>query len=167
MRMTEKPATLLTAGVFCAFAATLISSTLIVCFWAVPAHAVDHWYHIPHGILMMCLYTFIPAGGVGFLCGVLGSLYLVLRARRITSRLQLLVESAVIGALLSALFPLFHLVMRWGPTGDWLDRKAILFCVAVGCPVSIFYAAIFRMPLLGDISTRSGVLGGSDRQNPS
>jgi hypothetical protein len=83
--MAKRLATLLTAGVSWAFAATFISSTLIVLFWIAPAHAFAHWYQVPHGIVMMCLYTFIPAGGFGFLCGILGSLYLVSRARHITS----------------------------------------------------------------------------------
>jgi len=150
MRMTKTLAMLLTAGIFCAGTATLISSALLVLFWGIPGRAFAHWYQIPQGIVMMCLYTFMPAGAFGFLCGVLGSLYLVLRARRITSKVQMLVESAVVGALLSALFPQFGLVMRWGTT-DWLDRKSIIFCVAVGCPVSVLYAAIFRkVPALTD-----------------
>jgi len=150
MRVAKKLATLLMAGVFCAFAATVVSSTLVVLFWAAPAHAFAHWYQVPHGIVMMCLYTFIPAGGFGFLCAILGSLYLVFRVPHITSRARLLAESAVIGALLSALFPLGLLAVGWGPVRDWLNWRAILFCIAVGCPVSILYAAIFRRSLLDE-----------------
>ena len=152
--MKKRIATVLEAGLFCACAATLISSALWVLLFAVPSHFFDHAYQIPPYIAVICLYTFIPAGGFGFLCGVLGSL--ILRARHIASRVRLLAESAVIGTLLSTLFPLFLLVVRWGPVGDWLDGKAVLFCVAVGCPVSILYAAIFRKSLLVATPAPSG-----------
>jgi hypothetical protein len=166
MRLSKRLAILLIAGAFCACSATLIASVLIVLLWAAPAHAFAHWYQVPQGIVMMCLYTFIPAGGFGFLCGVLGSIYLGLRVRRITSRGRLLAESAVIGALLSALFPLFYLAMGWGRP-DWQEGRAILFCMAVGCPTSILYAGIFGESLLNEGADHSRIMNEPDRVNPS
>jgi hypothetical protein len=142
----------LMAGVFCACAATLLSSLWIVLFWAAPAHAFHRWYELPMGIFVISLTTCVPAGAFGFVCGVLGRLYLVLRSPHITSTVRLLAESAVTGTLLSAFFPLFLLLMRWGPTEDWLKWKGMLFSIAVGCPVSILYAAFFHKSLLGSNS---------------
>ena len=42
----------LMAGVFCACAATLLSSLWIVLFWAAPAHAFHRWYELPMGIFV-------------------------------------------------------------------------------------------------------------------
>jgi hypothetical protein len=158
MRMTMRLATALKAGVFCACAATLISSVLVVLFWFAPARAFDHWYQAPGAIVMMCLYTSIPAGAFGFLCGILGGLYLVFRAPHIASRVRLLAEASVIGALLGTLFPLFVLAVGAEPRGSWLDWKNVLFSVAVGCSVSILYAAIFSKSLLGERSAPSGLI---------
>ena len=131
--MTARPATALSAGAFCAGAATLISSVLIVVFWAAPAHAFGHWYEAAKAVAVMCLFTFIPAGTFGFLCGVLG--------------IRLIAETAFFGILLASLFPLFHALMGWGPKGDWLDWKGFVFSAAVGCSTALWYAAIFRNSL--------------------
>jgi hypothetical protein len=148
MRTPKKLETLLTAGIFCGCAATLISSVWVVLFWAVPARAFNHWYEAPRAIGVTSLYAAIPAGAFGFLCGIVGSLYLGFRGRNIASGPRLLVESAVMGARLSVLFPLCLRALGWG--SDWLNVKAFLFCVAVGCPVSILYAALFRKSILAE-----------------
>ena len=158
MQRAERLAAGLIAGVFCACAATLLSSLWVVLFWAAPAHAFHHWYEVLTGVVAMCGVTFIPVGTFGFACGVLGRLYLFLRSPHITSAVRLLAESAIIGTLLSAFFPLFLLLMRWGPTADWFEWKAILFSLAVGCPVSILYAAVFHKSLLGSSSASEAQL---------
>jgi hypothetical protein len=71
---------------------------------------------------------------------------------------SLFVESAIIGTLLSILFPFFVLSVRGERDSDWSNWKAILFSIAVGCPVSILYAAIFRKSLLGERSASAGPL---------
>jgi hypothetical protein len=145
--MAAKPTTALAAGVFCAGTATLISSVLIVVFWAAPAHAFERWYEAPEAVAIMCLFTFIPAGTFGFLCGVLGSSYLLLRIRSVTFGMRLLGEVAFLGILLASLFPLFHALMGWGPKGDWLNWKGFAFSAAVGCSTALLYAAVFRNSL--------------------
>ena len=140
----------LKAGAFCASAATLISSVLVVVFWMGPAYAFHPWYEAPIDVVIVCLYTVIPAGLFGFVSGSLGGLYLIARGQRTNSSVRLLVEAAVVGTLLSTLFPLFSFVMGFGTVGNGIDWKAISFSVAVGCPVSLLCAAIFRASFLGE-----------------
>jgi hypothetical protein len=111
-----RPETALAAAcAFCAGAATLISSVLAVVFWAAPGHALRHWYEAPEAVAVMCLFTFFPAGIFGFVCGFLGSSYLLLRTRSHTFGIRLLAEAAFFGILFGSLFPLFHALMGWGP----------------------------------------------------
>jgi len=145
--MTARPATALAAGAFCAGAATLISSVLIVVFWAAPARAFGHWYEAPKAIAIMCLFTFIPAGAFGFICGVLGRSYLLVRMHSVAFGIRLLVEAAFVGILLASLFPLLHALMGWGPKGEWLKWKGFVFSATVGCLTALLYAAIFRNSL--------------------
>ena len=136
--------TLAAAGAFCAGAATLISSVLIVVFWAVPAHGFRHWYDAPEAVAAICVFTFIPAGIFGLVCGVLGSSYLLLRTRSLNFGIRLLAETAFFGTLLASLFPLFYALIGWGQIGDWKD---FVFSAAVGCCTALLYAAVFRNSL--------------------
>lgn len=147
------PVEVLIAGVFCASAATLISALwmVVILLWLAEPHALQHWYDVPIGIADLCRGTWAPAGGFGFLCGVLGRLYLSLRSAHITSKAHLVAESALVGALLSTCFPLFMLIVMGGrllPLGGWVNWRIILFSIAVGSPVSILYADVFHHSLL-------------------
>lgn len=145
--VSNNASNVLMAGMFCACAATLISAILTVFFWAAPAHALGHWYQAPKAILVICLFTSVPAGLFGFLCGVLGDQYLRYRSKHFSSRSRLLAEAAALGLLLSAGFPLFHKLMRWEPAGDFQDWRSLAFGAAVGVPVAVLYAAVFRRSL--------------------
>lgn len=123
-----------------------ISSLLLVVFWAVPAHAVNHLYEIPKLVVIMCLYTFMPAGMFGFLCGVLGRSYLLLRTRPAASGIRLL-ETSFVGGLLGSLFPLFFLAMKWEPKSDWLSWKGFVFSTAVGFFTALAYGLVFPKSL--------------------
>lgn len=140
--MMARAATALAAGVFCAATATVISSVLVVVFWVAPARAFQHWYEAPQAVAVMCLFTFIPAGAFGFICGVVGNLYLLLRIRSVTFGKRLLAEAACFGIFLASLFPLFSALMGW-EKGDWLNWKGFVFSAAVGCSTALLYAAIF------------------------
>ena len=157
MYRAKMPVHILIAGVFCAGAAVLISALwiVVILLLAAPAHALQHWYDVPTGVLFLCRATCVPAGGFGFVCGVVGRLYLFLRSPHITSRGHLIAESAVIGALLSTCFPLFFQLMQWEPGEDWvhwISWTMVMFSIAAGCPVPILYAAFFHNSLLGSTS---------------
>ena len=103
----------------------------------------------------MCLFTLIPAGTFGFLCGLLGRSYLLFRMRSIAFGIRLLAEAALFGILLASLFPLFHQLMGWGPKGDWLYWKNFVFSAAVGCATALLYTAAFRNSLRKSVSFSS------------
>lgn len=163
------PVQVFVAGVFCAGAGTLISALwLVILLWAAtPSDPILHWYEtpiwyqVPMAVLSMSRATCVPAGVFGFVSGVLGRLYLRLRSPHITSRTRLTAESAVVGSVLSACFPLFLLPARRVPVADLVNWKIILFSVAVGCPVFILYTVLFHNSLLGSRSpsSRSGTHG--------
>jgi hypothetical protein len=71
--------------------------------------------------------AFVPAGLFGFLCGVAGRLYLMIRLPHITTTRRLIAECVVVGVLLSLCFPLFLRLMNWGDAQDWTIVKGALF----------------------------------------
>ena len=138
----------LMAGVFCGCVATLISTALVAMLADVPAHAF-HWSQLLIGAVWVLAIAFVPAGLFGFLCGVAGRLYLMIRLPHITTTRRLIAECVVVGVLLSLCFPLFLRLMNWGDAQDWTIVKGTLFCVSVGFLVSILYATVYRRNFLG------------------
>jgi len=137
----------LMAGIFCACAATLISTLWVVLFWVVPAPEV----HDLKGFLIFAFATLftalVPAGLCGFVCGVINRLYLVIRSAHIATTARLISECGMIGVLFSLCFSLFLRLLGWGPE-EWTNLKGILFSISVGCPVSILYAILYRRDFL-------------------
>jgi hypothetical protein len=132
----------LLAGLFCGCAGILITvlSLSALLFVLVLSGMVPHppsdLSSYP-GVYFQLLS--VPAGALGFLCGIFVWAYLRLRSRHITSGVRLIAEVAVISALLSACVPLTH-VLQEGRGAYQSDWKFGLFLVAVFCPVSILYA---------------------------
>jgi hypothetical protein len=146
MKMMPASRVTIAAGLFCAATATLLSAVFVATFFAAPSGAYHNAGDVVKGILVMCLFTAIPAGSFGFLAGVAGSAWLRMRARHFHSRVRLLVESALIGAALSSIFPFFRWAMGWtGGDKEYsvLDLKALLFCVGVGCSCAVLFAIVF------------------------
>lgn len=137
----------LMAGIFCACAATLISTLWVVLFWVVPAPEV----HDLKGFLIFAFATLfialVPACLFGFVSGVITRLYLMVRSAHIATTVRLISECGIIGVLFSLCFSLFIRLLGWGPV-EWTNLKGVLFCVSVGCPVSILYAILYRKDLL-------------------
>jgi len=143
----KKTSAVLTAGIFCAVAATLISTLWAVLFWLVPAHEA----HDLKGFLILAFailgFALIPAGLFGFVCGVVCRLYLLLRSAHIATAVRLISECGIIGVLFSLCSSLFLRLLGWGPV-EWTNLNGTLFIVSVGCPVSILYAIFYRRDLL-------------------
>jgi hypothetical protein len=135
------------AGIFCACAATLISTLWVGLFLVVPAHAVHDlkgFFSVAFSILFIAL---VPAGLFGFVCGVISRLYLLVRSAHITTTVRLISECGIIGVLFSLCFSLFLRLLAWGPV-EWTNLNGILFIVSVGCPVSLLYGILYRRNLL-------------------
>ena len=129
---------LMTAGVFCGVVATGISSILVVllCVW--PAvHSVSRALA---ALPVICLFTLLPAGIFGFICGSVGGFWLSIRTTHYRSLIRLVMESAILGFFLSLLFPLLHLALHLGIESERLEPKTFLFSVGVGCPTAILLA---------------------------
>ena len=135
------------AGIFCACAATLISTLWVILFVVVPAHAVHDlkgFLRVAFEILFIAL---VPACPFGFVCGVITRSYLLVRSAHIATTVRLISECGSIGVLFSLCFSLFLRLLEWGPEG-WTNWKGTLFIVSVGCPVSLLYAIVYRKGLL-------------------
>jgi hypothetical protein len=133
----------LLAGLFSGCAGALItvlslSALLFVLVLSgMEPHPPQDWYYLP--LLYFRLFS-VPAGVLGFLCGIFVRSYLVLRSRHITSRVRLIAEAAVMGALLSTFLPHFLLLIREGRFQGWFDWRVTLFLIVVFCSVTILYA---------------------------
>ena len=135
------------AGIFCAGAATLISTLWVVLFLVVPAHAVHDLKGFVGVAFSIFFIALVPACPFGFVCGVICRLYLLVRSADIAMTVRLISECGIIGVLFSLCFSLFLRLLAWGPV-EWTNLKGILFIVSVGCPVSILYAILYRRHLL-------------------
>ena len=135
------------AGIFCACVATLISTLWVVLFWVVPAHAVHDLKGFLSVAFSILFFALVPACPFGFVCGVITRLYLLFRSAHIATTVRLISECGIIGVLFSLCFSLFLRLLGWGPV-EWTNLKGVLFCVSVGCPVSILYAILYRKDLL-------------------
>jgi hypothetical protein len=137
----------LVAGIFCACAATLISTLWVVLFWVVLAHAVHDFKGFLSVAFSILFFALVPACLFGFVFGVISRLYLLVRSGHIATTVRLISECGIIGVLYSLCFSLFLRLLGWGPE-EWTNLKGILFSVSVGCPVSILYAILYRRDLL-------------------
>ena len=95
------------AGIFCGCVATLISTLWVVLFWVVPAHAVHDLKALLSVAFSILFFAFVPAGLFGFVCGVIGRLYLLVRSAHIATTVCLISGCGIIGVLFSLCFPLF------------------------------------------------------------
>jgi hypothetical protein len=135
------------AGIFCACAATLISTLWVVLFWVVPAPEVHHLKGLHIFAFATLFIALVPACLFGFVCGVVNRLYLLIRSAHIATTVRLISECGMIGVLFSLCFSLFFRLLGSGPV-EWINLKGTLFIVSVGCPVSILYAILYRRDLL-------------------
>jgi hypothetical protein len=82
----------LMAGIFCACAATLISTLWVVLFLVVPAHAVHDLRGFLSVVFSILFIALVPACPFGFGCGVICRLYLLVRSAHIATTVRLISE---------------------------------------------------------------------------
>jgi hypothetical protein len=142
---TNRSMVVVTAGLFCAATATVISAALVTIFLAAPNRAFTNAREMVITFLAMCLFTAIPAGSFGFLAGITGGIWLSMRAKHLRSRKHLLAESAFVGMLLSLVFPIFHWAMGWSDdrSKHAFDFKEIALSISVGLPCAVLFAIFY------------------------
>lgn len=129
------------AGLFCAAAATVISTALITIFRAAPNRVFTNGKEMVETFLAMCLFAAIPAGSFGLLAGITGGMWLSMRAERFRSRKHLLAESAFVGLVLSLVFPAFHWAMGWSDRSKPVfDIEEFALSISVGLPCAVLFA---------------------------
>jgi len=100
--------------------------------------------------LLLSLLVASYIGDFGFLAGLAGGFWLDRRAQQIRSTKRLLPESAAVGALLGALFPLYYLAtsMARANLASGTVAEFELFCATVGCLCAVLFALAFRRRLI-------------------
>jgi len=111
--------------------------------WSLAALVPDPW-EVAKTTVLLCPITAVLCGSFGLLAGFAGGTLLCLRRPHIRSTKRFLVEAAILGFLLGALFPFFDHQMQVGifyPIGGYLSS----FCVlASGGPCAVICALTFR-----------------------
>src|ERR1019366_3026306 len=107
MKHLDKVGTVVKAAIFCAIAFPFTASVLSACVLALNGAFKLHMaYEFPALITLVFLFAFIPACA----CGALGSIYLILRTKRIGLGLRMFAETGVLGVALSMFC---SLLMSW------------------------------------------------------
>jgi hypothetical protein len=81
------------------------------------------------------LFAAIPAAPFGFIVGSLGGWWLTSRLERSVSARRIVFESAAVGALLGAGFPLVAILLGWGPFNNLVAMLPIAIGVGTLCGV--------------------------------
>jgi len=98
--------------------------------------------------LLLGLLAGTYIGDFGFLAGIAGGFCLDRRKRQIRSTKRLLLESAAVGAVLGALFPLYYLATYMtGRVNTAMAAITELFCLTVGSSCAVLFAVAFRRRL--------------------
>jgi hypothetical protein len=84
---------------------------------------------------MAVVFAAIPAAPFGFVVGSAGSWWLAARAEHGVSGKRLFFESAGIGALLGAIFPVVLSILGWGPFAKLFSALPISIGIGIVCGI--------------------------------
>lgn len=144
IRLMAARLVLLTAA-FSALAATVVSAIFTTVVFVVHYGGARGIAQFLETILIMCVFTSIPAGTFGFAVGLLGGALWCYRGQHIKSVARLLAEAVGFGAILSVPFPVFHKAIGLGLENEpWFDMRMALFSIAVGCTCAALIALTLR-----------------------
>jgi hypothetical protein len=148
---------MLKVGVISAFLATTTSALSIAVLSGLPLGPGSGQTGGPgvldilRAALLLCAITVVSCGSYGFLAGVAGSQWLLLRKRRIHSTKRLLVESSLVGFFLGVLFPWFDGFVNWHRFGFGIGGTSVIqliFCPLLGLTCALVCALVFRKNLI-------------------
>jgi hypothetical protein len=147
------------AGVISAFLATTASALSIAVLNALPVGPGSSQTSGPglldilRAALLLCAITVVSCGSFGFLAGIAGSQWLLLRKRRIHSTKRQLVESGLTGFFLGALFPWFDGFVSWHRFGFGIGGMSLIqliLCPLAGLACALVCALVFRKHLVAE-----------------
>ena len=145
---TSRPfAFALRVGAFNAFLATLISALAIALISSIGNGTRPNILEIGKTTFLLCPITVVSFGFFGFLAGVAGSAWIYFRKQRIHTTRRLLVESAIAGLLMGALFPFLDAAANSSPITSISPSRnpaQILLCLALSIACALLWAFVFR-----------------------
>ena len=123
-------------GVFCATVGSLLGGVVVVLIRASQGNTqsvVEALIFFP----MAVVFVAIPAVPFGFIAGSAGSWWLACRAERGVPGKRLYFESAGIGGVLGATFPLIMAVLGWGPFNNLVSALPISITIGIVCGIML------------------------------
>jgi len=132
MHIKERARFVVTGAVFCAIVGPILGGLAVVVIRMVQGKtesAAEALAFFP----MAVVFAAIPAAPFGFIVGLVGSCWLVARIEHSVSRKRLCLESAGIGAVLGATFPLILTILGWGPFDNLASALPISIGVGIVC----------------------------------
>jgi hypothetical protein len=123
-------------GVFCAIVGSLLGGVVVVLIRALQGNTQNMAEALAF-FPMAVVFVAIPAAPFGFIVGSFGSWWLATRADRGVSGRRLYFESAGIGGVLGATFPLILAVLGWGPFNNLVSALPISITIGIVCGVAL------------------------------
>ena len=123
-------------GVFCATVGSLLGGAVVVLIRTLPGNTqgiVEALAFFP----MAVVFVAIPAAPFGFIVGSIGSWWLAARADRGVLGKRPYFESAGIGGILGATFPLILTVLAWGPFNNLVSALPISIIIGIVCGAAL------------------------------
>ena len=125
----------LASGVFCAIAGSLLGAVVVLirALQGTTQGMVEALAFFPAALVFVA----IPAAPFGFIVGSLGGWWLAVRADRGVSWTRLYFESAGVGGVLGATFPLILAVLGWGPFNNLVSALPISITIGIVCGIML------------------------------
>jgi hypothetical protein len=121
-------------GVFCATVGSIMGGVVIALIRTLRGNTQDIAEALAF-LPMAVVFVAIPAAPFGFIVGTVGSWWLAARADRGVLGKRLYFESAGIGGILGATFPLILAVLGWGPFNNLVSALPISIGIGIVCGV--------------------------------
>jgi hypothetical protein len=121
-------------GVFCATVGSLLGGVVVVLIRVLQGNTqniVEALAFFP----MAVVFAAIPAAPFGFIVGSAGSWWLAVRTDSGVLGRRLYFESAGIGAVLGATFPLILALLGWGPFANLISALPISITIGIVCGI--------------------------------
>jgi len=128
-------------GFFCATVGSLLGGLVVAVMRAIALWPDD--LMVASAFLPLAvLYASIVAAPFGFIVGSIGSWWLVGRVTSAAPAKRVYYESAGLGGLLGAMFPLISALGGWGPFKNLLSALPISIGIGITCGIAV--AAFMR-----------------------